>query len=342
MRRLSADFHGYATNMNAPTNDVRALFANAPRSWKIEILIAVFAASAAAAVMRGTVLGVLTIVATLVFAAFRVDAVLYLFIFFLPFAPLLDTTLPIRDVFTFLRIALFGGVCLGYVFSKNSLREWLLSARLNWMVIGYGVIALLSVLAFSEVNTSSQRALLRLVSYLGFYFVVVGWVKSRDQVRMTVQVLLLSTVIVALFGIYQATINGYSDLYFRLYPLQEVGIQPWVGRVSSFLFHFNSLAGYLNIILPFAFACALLDQGNSLRRLLGATCFALGSITLILTQSRGGLIAFGGTVLLAIWFFAKNRKIRLWSLVTFPIVALVAIWVLGTYAERLSGVDEFT
>jgi O-antigen ligase len=274
-------------------------------------------------------------------AAFRVDALLYLIVFCLPFAPLLNTHLAIRDVSSLLRYALFAGLALSCIFGKTSVREWLPASSLNAIIFIYGLTALLSVLAFNEVNPSSQRALFRLFAYFALFFTIVGWVKTREQIWKLMMVLMYSTILVALFGIYQALINDYGDIYYRLYPLQEEGVQPWEGRVSSFLFHFNSLAGYLNLVLPFCLASVVISKRRGFRRL-ATICFVLGSLTLVLTQSRGGLIAYAGTFLLAILFLTKSRKLRFRLLAFFPVGALTAVFVMGAYAERLSAVDEFT
>lgn len=328
--------------MNVQGNLMRRMAIPAARSWLLETLIASSAcALAVVSVTYPALFGIGLASCVLILAALRVDLLLYMIVFCLPLAPLLNTDLAVRDISSLLHYGLFAGLVLSYSFGKTSFREWLPPNSLNSAIFIYGLIALLSVVAFNEVNPSSQRALFRLFAYLAFFFVIVGWVNTPQQVWNLLTVLMLSTVLVALFGIYQALVGGYGDIYYRLYPLQEESVPPWEGRVSSFLFHFNSLAGYLNLILPFCLASIMTSTTRWFRGL-AAICFVLGSLTLVLTQSRGGLIAYAGTVLLAILLLTESRKARFWLLALFPIGALLAILVMGAYAGRLSEVDEFT
>src|SRR5882724_7853626 len=214
------------------------------RSWLVETLIASLAcALAVVSVTYPALFGIGLASCVLILAALRVDLLLYTLVFCLPLAPLLNSDLAVRDISSLLHYGLFAGLVLSYTFGKTKFGEWLPPNRLNGAIFIYGLIALLSVVAFNEVNSSSQRALFRLFAYLAFFFVIVGWVNTPQQIWNLMAVLMISTVLVALFGFYQALVGGYGDIYYRLYPLQEESVPPWEGRVSSFLFHFNSLAG---------------------------------------------------------------------------------------------------
>jgi O-antigen ligase len=131
-------------------------------------------------------------------------------------------------------------------------------------------------------------------------------------------------------------------LYFRLYPLQEDALEPWAGRITSILFHFNSLAGYLNLVLPLAIACMTFAKTRRLR-VLGLTCHSAALAALYLTGSRGGLIAYGGMLLVSIWFLKPKRVA--WLRLSLSIV-LAAGLVLSLQqpaaGERLDQVDDFT
>ncbi len=95
----------------------------------------------------------------------------------------------------------------------------------------------------------------------------------------------------------------------------------WNSRVPSFLGYSNLLAGYLNLILPFAVGCWLLPSPKWNR--LGKLTAVLGTVSLVLTRSRSsaGLVAFTCVLLIAIVQFVKNRKRQLISL-----AALLAGW----------------
>lgn len=329
--------------MNPPAISIPHLLRQRSYRSSVEILLACFASALAVLSVGYPILfAILLAGCILILAAFRVTGLLYLIVFCLPYAPLLNTNFAIRDVSSLLRFGLFAGVGVGCLAGKGRVREWLLGGWANTSVIMYALISLLSVIAFNQVNPTSQRAIFRLLAYIALYFAVTGWVRSRQEVESLVHIIIVSTIVVALYGIYQAVIDDYGTFYFRMYPIQEEGVQPWEGRVSSFLFHFNSLAGYLNLVLPFCLAVIATSKKEGQFRRLAGFCLVLGVLALVLTQSRGGLIAFAGTILLGLWFLPGNKSLRLWLLGFFPIGVLLLIPVLSLYSKRFSSVDEFT
>jgi putative inorganic carbon (HCO3(-)) transporter len=168
-----------------------------------------------------------------------------------------------------------------------------------------------------------------------------GWLESRDHFVRIIRILLISTIGVALFGFYQALEGSYTDFYLHLYPLQEDVLEPWAGRITSFLYHFNSLAGYLNLVIPFSMACMVLAKDHWMR-LLGMLCFSTGTAALILTQSRGGLIAYGASLVVSIWFLARKPTTRIGILAAIAVMLALAAPTLMKYFERLQNVDELT
>lgn len=140
----------------------------------------------------------------------------------------------------------------------KGVRAWLWSGWLTRAVLGYFAVAIASV-AFNPVTLDAQRELMRLASYVCFYYVITDWTQTRRDTEALLKILMASTIAVALFGLYQMMIGGYSTLYDILYPIQEEirQIPPWEGRITSFLEHYNGLAAYINLVVSFLFGpCA--------------------------------------------------------------------------------------
>ena len=165
---------------------------------------------------------------------------------------------------------------------------------------------------------SSARGLTLIVSYFLFYLLVIEWVDTSARLQKVAATLLVSTIFVSLYGVLQEAMGGYTSLWLYLYPPDEAFIE-WNSRVPSFLGYSNLLAGYLNLILPFAVGCCFLPSPKWNR--LGKLTAVLGTVSLVLTQSRAGLVAFTCVLLIAIFQFVKNRKRQLISL-----AALLAGW----------------
>jgi putative inorganic carbon (hco3(-)) transporter len=287
--------------------------------------------------------GVFAAALVLVLAAFGFRPLLWLIIFFLPIAPYLTWDLPIKDLATLVRFALFGGTIVFLLRRRVRLRSWLLRGKLTWGVIAYFVAAVLSATVFNQGTGAAARELMRLASYLCFYYAITAWVKSDEDFTHVFSALMLSTVCVTAFGFYQSVIGDYSAVYQTLYPFQdEVQKAPeWSGRITSFLGHFNSLAGYLNLEIPLFIALGLGGRSEHLRRR-ARVCFVLSSAALVLTQSRGALLAYAAMLLLAAWVFAPNRRARVRWISSLAAMTSVAALIVGSIFQRLSGIDQYT
>src|SRR5215469_11348443 len=251
----------------------------APLIALIAVAVAALATSSSFFLITG--LGI----ALAVTAVLRFDWFIYTQIFLLPWYPFLDTGLPLRDVSLPLRFVLFRAVWLMRRRDGKSARDWILGSRLKKAVIVFAIVSTLSLLISAlGPNTDAVRSLARLFSYLALFYGIVGWVETREQIGTIIKILFSSTILVALFGLYQVVAQGYTDLYFHLYPSQEEALEEWNGRVTSLLFHFNSLAGYLNLVLPFSLAAMVLakDKDRGLR-MLALTAHSLACAALYFT-----------------------------------------------------------
>lgn len=307
------------------------------------LIVAVAVATVSLAVTNSTFLVFAVCAGLAVAALLRFEFFVYGLVFLLPWYPLLDAKPPFHDIFLLLRFVLLAGVWVVRKQQGKSFAEWIAGSKLKKGVLLLGGVALISLLFSSErANIAAYRSLVRLFSYLAVFFAISGWVENRRQISTIVKVILTSTIGVALFGFYQVYARSYTDLYFHLYPLQEDALEPWNGRITSFLFHFNSLAGYLNLVLPLAVACMTFAKTSGLR-LLGLACHSAAGAALYFTGSRGALIAYGGMLLISIWFLRPKRiavaRLCLSLLLAYSLV--LSLQDRGG-ANRLEQVDDFT
>jgi hypothetical protein len=277
-----------------------------------------------------------------ILAALRFKPLLPAVVFFLPLTPFLDWNFPIRDLATLVRFSLFAGVVVYRLSHGKGLREWLWNGWLTRAVLGYFMVAVASV-AFNPVTLDAQRELMRLASYVCFYYVITDWIQTQGDTRTLLKVLMVSTIAVALFGLYQVMIGGYSPVYDVLYPVQEEirQIPPWEGRITSFLEHFNGLAAYINLVVPFCLVFALRGTDPTLRTL-SRWCMALASVALLLTQSRGGLLAYVAILMVSAYMLAPDRKTRMRRLAVVLVVCVLAAAAAGLLFQRLGEIDDYT
>jgi hypothetical protein len=278
-----------------------------------------------------------------ILAAVRFKPLLLVVVFCLPITPFLNWNFPVRDLSTLVRLSFFAGLVVYRISHHKDLRKWLWSGWLTRALLGYFAVAILSAVFFRSATLDAQRELMRLASYICFYYVITDWVESGEDVAGILKALMASTMLVALFGFYQMVIGGYSNLYDILYPVQDelLQIPPWEGRITSFLEHYNGLAGYLNLVLPFCLGFALRGT-DPLLRTLSKWCFVFASIALLFTQSRGGLLAYAAMLVVSACFFAPTRKARMQRIALVVIAAVILGVLAGMFFQRLTEVDEFT
>jgi O-antigen ligase len=298
--------------------------------------------SAALLVTQPAALAIALCTALVIAALSKFDRFVYAFVFLLPWYPILDPKLPVRDVFVASRFVLLAGVWIIQRKKGKSLKDWVTNTWFKKGVLIFAAVATASLLVSAlRTNLDSYKLLIRTFSYIAVFFAMSGWLESRKQIARIIQILLISTIAVALFGFYQALDGSYTDFYFRLYPLQEDVLEPWAGRITSFMYHFNSLAGYLNLVIPFSIGCMVLAKDHWTRAL-GLICFGTCTAALFLTQSRGGIIAYGASLFVSIWCLARKPAVRIGILAAISVMVAITAPMLTKYFERLQNVDELT
>ena len=243
-------------------------------------------------------------------SALENETFLLFVIFLMPLGVQLAGDVPVRDM----NVAFHGFVVAGF-FAGRLLRRGvdvrgLLRPAISRASMLFLCIAVLpTILVKAKLSHQSLRSGISLAVFVGFYFVILAWVDSRERLLKVLRALLLSTVVTALFAVYQIATGGFGSLFLTLYPPDPnnpAGVLEWGGRAASFVGTPINLAGYLTLLLPFALGCYLLGRGKWKR--LAKWTFGLGVIALFTTQGLGGLLGFLASLVLAIFFFARTAK----------------------------------
>jgi O-antigen ligase len=328
--------------MNHPA--ISRAIAFEPPNWRVELIIIGTAIGLTAGVYVSP-LALPLAVSGMVFilAALRFRLLLPIVVFFLPITPFLNWDFPIRDLSTLVRFSFFVGIFVYRATHHEDLRRWLWGGWFTRTILGYLIVAIASAVLLNPLTLDAQRELMRLASYVCFYYVITDWCHTEDNTRTLLKALMASTIAVAIFGLWQALTGGYTALYDVLYPIQDeiAQIPAWEGRITSFLEHYNGLAGYINLVVPFCMAFAT-GGTDPVLRTLSRWCLALAGIALLLTQSRGGLLAFVAILLIYAYLSAPNRKTRIRRVALLLVVCLLAGVVAGLLFQRLGEIDDFT
>jgi O-antigen ligase len=194
-----------------------------------------------------------------------------------------------------------------------------------WPLLGLELLALLQFfIPLSLYPYLTKMELLRFTSYMILLFLAVQSFRTPRQWRTFAWFLVLFAFAVALFGVLQdLTKNG------KLYWIKEMryggnSFGPYVNR--------NHFAGLMELLIPIGLALLAVPGVRKQQMPLMALLAAIPVGALLMSGSRGGIVAFGCEVALLIfllWIRGGERKYLLTFLVALLLAGGLVAW-LGT------------
>lgn len=248
---------------------------------------------------------------------------------------------PITGVFfavfaaPFVPTMILAGLCLwtglSLIIKSVSDKEF----KWNFSGIGLCIILFLAVLLVSSIASFARIGSLKVwmmyFVFVGFYFVIVNTVETKEQLYGLFKILVISGALVALYGVMQyafgwTTSNSWID---------EEMFEDATMRVYSTLGNPNVLGEYLLLILPVAAVYMLKYKRNELSKWTYSLMFLVLALCLVLTQSRGCWIGFMISVVIFVTFYEG----KWWGLV--PVVICILPFIIPqTIVDRILSVGN--
>lgn len=211
----------------------------------------------------------------------------------------------------------------------NNHRETIVSlirSPLDLLIFLFGVLAVISSI-FSIDHHNSFYTLLRLLGFVGFYYLVLNNFDSKMRNRLLGVVLGLATAL-SLYGLLQ---------YFGIF-----GHSWWFPEnflAATYVNH-NHFAGFLELVIPVALGIlASCPSGRFYLRLGLACALAVLSAAFILTQSRAGWLSLGVALSVMVFILAQKAGQRKKNLFVFCLIGVVIFGFLyiqrGTLLKRV-------
>lgn len=179
------------------------------------------------------------------------------------------------------------------------------------LFMGVGVVLLFVAAPDFSIGVEGLRAV---IQYILWFFVVVQLLKTPQGVKRLLNILLVSGLLVSLYGIYQYIIAVQIPSSWTDSAEGEVRT-----RVFSIFTRPNMLAGYLSLLIPVAVGMFFAEKERK-RKVYVASAIGIMSVCLLFTMSRSGWIV--SFLALIIFVFLKKKK-----LVAPVIVAMAAFFV---------------
>ncbi len=189
----------------------------------------------------------------------------------------------------------------GYVMFCFLVKLMLGKRYFRFELLDFFVACFMAVMFFGGIVTyggtlSLRSALIYTVLMLG-YFLSVGLLNSKDNLRRAVQALCVSLLLVGLYGLYQNFTGNISTEWIDTEMFDNIG-----GRVVSTFENPNMLGEYLILLLPILAAFAICERPLTSKSST-MVAFAVGAACLIYTWARGAWLGFllAAVVFLLMW-----------------------------------------
>lgn len=197
------------------------------------------------------------------------------------------------------------------------------------IVLFLGVLFISSLMSFARMGSLKVWAMYFV--FVGFYFVVINTVKTKEQLYGLFKLFVISGALVALYGVMQYTFGWTTTNAW----IDEEMFEDATMRVYSTLGNPNVLGEYLLLVLPVAAVYMLKDKWKDLSKYAYGAMFLVLALCLVLTQSRGCWIGFMLSVVIFVTFYEG----KIWGLI--PLVLCILPFVVPqTIVDRLMSVGN--
>lgn len=220
--------------------------------------------------------------------------------------------------------------CLGIWFYKwfvvqkeKPLRKTPLDISLI-LFMGVGVVLLFVAAPDLTVGIEGLRVV---IQYMFWFFIVTQLLKSPEGAKRLLNILVLTGLLVSLYGIYQFVIA--VDIPAQWTDAGEGYVRT---RVFSIFTRPNMLAGYLTLLIPIAVGLFVGDK-NKVRKVYYAAATLIMGICLLFTMARQGWIACCVALVVFIWY--KNKKLLLPALLGIVAVFVFCMFFLPSVSSRI-------
>lgn len=206
------------------------------------------------------------------------------------------------------------------------------AVKLAIPAIAYLAVAVLSLQVAQDVGLGIYKINILVQAFLILLYVA-QWVRTKDDVLFIVVLLLIGPVIQGLIALGLQRFGKPVDI-------GPISTRIVGARIAGTLGHPNSFGGYLALVLPVSLMILVTPVGKAVKWL-GAASFLLGTVALVLTQSRGAWIGYGLSLALLGVFSYQSRWVPRRTLGLLSIAALVPIAALvNVVAPRLGSFND--
>jgi O-antigen ligase len=233
-----------------------------------------------------------------------------------------------------LKVALWVPFLLGVGRSGDHIR----TSRYNKYFAVIGVLIVASFFRTHDLPFTVKEAV-RLGSNIGLCYLVLNLVNTREQIMQIFSVLMVSTLLVVCYGLYQFAIQDYGALFWIVNPRVDTALAhgrdafwEWRNRMISVLTSEMEMGHYFNLCIPIGVLLWLTEGKRRLRSqwLWIAIMTLLG---LVLTFTFGAWLTLAVTVVLFLLFLDKQVRWKMLEIGCGLVALIASLLAFGPFRE---------
>jgi O-antigen ligase len=201
-------------------------------------------------------------------------------------------------------------------------RPRLLWPPVCWAVVGFVIYSVIRYFQ-ADLEYVARGEVLRILVYTFLFFAVLNNLHRQESAQIIAVALVFLGMAIAFYACWQFATKS-SRVWFVL--------SPYEGRASGTFIYPNSLAAFLEMLVPLALALGLMSRLSHLMRILVTYCAFAMLAGIAVTFSRGGWLVAAASLLVfcGVLFSLKEYRIH-------AVVMAIVLMVVGYKA--VSGVD---
>ena len=188
-----------------------------------------------------------------------------------------------------------------------TLRLWispkpqLLWPPLGWMVLAFAALAVGRCLT-ADIEYVARLEMIQVLMYVFLFFATVNNLYRQESVQIISFTLIFLAMGISCYAVYQFLTHSNHVWNYT---------SPYLGRASGTYISPNNFAGFLEMLLPLAVACALVGRMKPVVRILLGYSALVMLAGMAVTFSRGGWVAVVAAllVLLGTLIFHRNHRL---------------------------------
>lgn len=233
-------------------------------------------------------------------------------------------------------VVVFAAIMVRNYYTGQAPKNRAKTARIEMFLIFYLVAVAISYLVASD-KARALDAILDLVKDIGIIYAVLFALRKPSDWKQVIWVIILTTAIVSLFGVYQVFTGNYAQNFFGLAAHKVDGSNI---RLGGPIREPNMWGQVVLAVIPLIIF-RIIHEPRKITKLFGVGILGILLIELFNTYSRGAYLGLVVITLLIMFVFEKNFNFKL-ALVSLGAVLLIFSLLPSSYIERFASLASLS